>query len=349
MNERVMQFRIGMFVIVAGLVLTMLIVWFGESPSLFRDQVYVKVHYAEAPGVAEGIPVRKSGIRIGEVVGDRLRRPAQPARRRARDPRPRAQVQDQARARSRGSRGSLIGDVDDRHAARDRRRADLRDGDAPPPSADHRGGGRRRPLQGARRRDRGVREGGRHPQVDRRGGQRPRRRSPRTPRTSTNSSPPGPTTGKDLSAAVEGIDRFIKANEDDFRPDASRTSARCPQKLNDTLDPETQDSLQDGDRQVLLGLGPARRRPRRPRPADQGPRRPGRTTPPTTDFGQTVRRLNRIAADFELLTGALRTPERHASTPTARSRSCSPRASSTTTSITWPSRPPRPSPSSRSC
>ena len=37
MNERVMQFRIGMFVIVAGLVLTMMIVWFGESPSLFRD------------------------------------------------------------------------------------------------------------------------------------------------------------------------------------------------------------------------------------------------------------------------------------------------------------------------
>ena len=37
MNERVMQFRIGMFVIVAGLVLTMLVVWFGESPQLFRD------------------------------------------------------------------------------------------------------------------------------------------------------------------------------------------------------------------------------------------------------------------------------------------------------------------------
>ena len=50
MNERVMQFRIGMFVIVAGLVLTMMIVWFGESPSILRDQVYLKVHYAEAPG-----------------------------------------------------------------------------------------------------------------------------------------------------------------------------------------------------------------------------------------------------------------------------------------------------------
>lgn len=68
MNERVMQFRIGMFVIVAGLVLTMLIVWFGESPSLFRDHAYLTVHFDEAPGVAEGIPVRKSGIRIGEVA-----------------------------------------------------------------------------------------------------------------------------------------------------------------------------------------------------------------------------------------------------------------------------------------
>ena len=68
MNERVMQFRIGMFVIVAGLVLTMLIVWFGESPTLFRDHGYVVVRYDEAPGVAEGIAVRKSGIRVGEVT-----------------------------------------------------------------------------------------------------------------------------------------------------------------------------------------------------------------------------------------------------------------------------------------
>jgi phospholipid/cholesterol/gamma-HCH transport system substrate-binding protein len=78
-NERVMQFRIGMFVIFAGLVLTMLIVWFGESPSLFRSQKFVVVHYSEAPGVSEGIPVRKSGIRIGEVVAIRFDdRPGQP-------------------------------------------------------------------------------------------------------------------------------------------------------------------------------------------------------------------------------------------------------------------------------
>src|SRR5438105_15681021 len=79
MNERVMQFRIGMFVIVAGLVLTMMIVWFGESPSLLRDQVYLKVRYSEAPGVLEGVAVRKSGIRIGEVLAIAFdERPNQP-------------------------------------------------------------------------------------------------------------------------------------------------------------------------------------------------------------------------------------------------------------------------------
>lgn len=67
MNERVMQFRIGMFVIVAGLVLIMMIIWFGESPTILRDQVFLKAHFLEAPGVADGIPVRRSGIKIGEV------------------------------------------------------------------------------------------------------------------------------------------------------------------------------------------------------------------------------------------------------------------------------------------
>jgi len=72
MNERVMQFRIGMFVIVAGLVLSMLIVWFGESPSLFRQYTYLTAHFVSAPAIAENIPVRKSGIRIGEVASIRF-------------------------------------------------------------------------------------------------------------------------------------------------------------------------------------------------------------------------------------------------------------------------------------
>lgn len=68
MNDRVMQFRIGMFVIVAGLVLAMMLIWFGERPSLFRDHGFLVAHYDEAPGVNIGVPVRKSGIRIGEVT-----------------------------------------------------------------------------------------------------------------------------------------------------------------------------------------------------------------------------------------------------------------------------------------
>jgi phospholipid/cholesterol/gamma-HCH transport system substrate-binding protein len=68
MDERLMQFRIGMFVIVAGLVLTILLIWFGESPTLFREHRYLVVHFDQAPEISEGIPVRKSGIRIGEVV-----------------------------------------------------------------------------------------------------------------------------------------------------------------------------------------------------------------------------------------------------------------------------------------
>ncbi|HEX8202743.1 MAG TPA: MlaD family protein [Isosphaeraceae bacterium] len=76
-----MQFRIGMFAIVAGLVLTMLIIWFGESPALLRDQVFIVVHFTEAPGVSEGIPVRKSGIRVGEVTAIAFdERPKHPGR-----------------------------------------------------------------------------------------------------------------------------------------------------------------------------------------------------------------------------------------------------------------------------
>ncbi len=84
MNERVMQFRIGMFVIVAGLVLTMLIVWFGESPSLFRDHAFVKVRYKRGPrrGRGDHRPQERHPDRRGPL--DQVRRPARPARRRDR-------------------------------------------------------------------------------------------------------------------------------------------------------------------------------------------------------------------------------------------------------------------------
>ena len=77
MNERVMQFRIGMFVIVAGLVLTMMIVWF-EAPALIQERRYVTAYFPEAPGVDRGIPVRKSGVRVGEVFAFAFTEPDQP-------------------------------------------------------------------------------------------------------------------------------------------------------------------------------------------------------------------------------------------------------------------------------
>ncbi len=84
MNERVMQFRIGMFVIVAGLVLTMLIVWFARVPQMSPRPRATSRSTTPRPGVAEELQVRKSGIRGRGGRVDRLRRPAEPARRRAR-------------------------------------------------------------------------------------------------------------------------------------------------------------------------------------------------------------------------------------------------------------------------
>lgn len=68
MNERIMQFRLGIFVIVAGLVLTMMIIWFEKSPTLIREESYVRVRFSEAPNVATGTPVRKRGLRVGQVT-----------------------------------------------------------------------------------------------------------------------------------------------------------------------------------------------------------------------------------------------------------------------------------------
>jgi phospholipid/cholesterol/gamma-HCH transport system substrate-binding protein len=72
-----MQFRIGMFVIVAGLVLTMMIVWF-EAPALVRERKYLTIYFREAPGINQGIPVRKSGVRIGEVFSFEFTGPQEP-------------------------------------------------------------------------------------------------------------------------------------------------------------------------------------------------------------------------------------------------------------------------------
>jgi phospholipid/cholesterol/gamma-HCH transport system substrate-binding protein len=302
MNERVMQFRIGMFVIVAGLVLTMLIVWFGESPALLRDQLYVKAHYSEAPGVLEGVAVRKSGIRIGEVVAIEFdARPNQPdgvlvtlAIER------KYPIREGAVPRL--SR-SLIGDVTIDllpgagkgyiRLARSAKDADIIEGDvATDPSkalaaatiAFEKAGDT---LESINQAAAGL------------------------AKLSKNADglddflKTWNKTGQDVSGAAQRIDGFLKNNETDFRT-AMGNVQKVAGKLNDTLTPETQDSFKTGI--AKLSSASARFDAQL---ADAAPLMKDLGAPvnhiPTTDFGQSVRRLNRVAADLELLSGTLRT------------------------------------------
>jgi ABC-type transporter Mla subunit MlaD len=67
MNEQALRFRIGVFVLASLLLLAVLITLFGSFPRMFvRSHEYV-VRFADAPGVEEGTPVRRSGVRVGEV------------------------------------------------------------------------------------------------------------------------------------------------------------------------------------------------------------------------------------------------------------------------------------------
>ena len=68
MNERIIQFRVGVVVIGGLLVAGMLVVLFGEWPSVVGGRYTVNIVFAEAPGVTRDTPVRKSGILIGRVA-----------------------------------------------------------------------------------------------------------------------------------------------------------------------------------------------------------------------------------------------------------------------------------------
>jgi phospholipid/cholesterol/gamma-HCH transport system substrate-binding protein len=72
MDERVMQFRVGVMVVATLLIAAMLVVIFGELPSLFHGSYTIYVTFSEAPGVTRDTPVRKSGIRIGRVTSVRF-------------------------------------------------------------------------------------------------------------------------------------------------------------------------------------------------------------------------------------------------------------------------------------
>ena len=301
MNERVMQFRIGMFVIVAGLVLTMLIVWFGESPALLRDQVYLKAHYSDAPGVLEGVAVRKSGIRIGEVVAIEFdQRPNHP------DGvivtmamEPKYSIREGSVPRL--SR-TLIGDVTidlqpgtgqtNLKPSHNVAAAPIIEGEvATDPSkalaaatiAFEKAGDTLQTINDAAA---GLSKLSRNAE-----------RLDEFLKTWT-------TTGTNVSAASQSIDSLVKANENDFRATLANLK-KLGEKLNDTLSSETQDSLKTGIARFSSASArmDAELTDVAPLLKDLGA--PVKHTP-TTDFGQSVRRFNRVVADIELLTAALR-------------------------------------------
>jgi ABC-type transporter Mla subunit MlaD len=68
MAERSLRLRLGLFMGAALVALAGLVVLFGGSPRLFSTDAKYTVIFPEAPGVALGTPIRKSGVRIGQVT-----------------------------------------------------------------------------------------------------------------------------------------------------------------------------------------------------------------------------------------------------------------------------------------
>jgi phospholipid/cholesterol/gamma-HCH transport system substrate-binding protein len=72
MNDRVMQFRVGVVVLATAIIAGILIVLFGDLPSLVQATYPLKMGFADARGIANGTPVRKNGILVGRVASVQL-------------------------------------------------------------------------------------------------------------------------------------------------------------------------------------------------------------------------------------------------------------------------------------
>lgn len=73
MDSRKQRFRLGLFVVGAGVLLTGMILIFGGAPQrFFAGADSYTIMFDDAPGVSPGTPVRKSGVRIGEVTSVQL-------------------------------------------------------------------------------------------------------------------------------------------------------------------------------------------------------------------------------------------------------------------------------------
>jgi phospholipid/cholesterol/gamma-HCH transport system substrate-binding protein len=68
MDARKQRLRLGLFVVAAIVLLGGMILLFGGAPQrLFASRTPYTIIFTDAPGIAVGTPVRRSGVRIGEV------------------------------------------------------------------------------------------------------------------------------------------------------------------------------------------------------------------------------------------------------------------------------------------
>jgi phospholipid/cholesterol/gamma-HCH transport system substrate-binding protein len=72
MNERVVQFRVGVMVLATVFITAILIALFDGFPALVERPYTLYLRFNDAPGVSSGTPVTKSGIRIGRVTDVRF-------------------------------------------------------------------------------------------------------------------------------------------------------------------------------------------------------------------------------------------------------------------------------------
>jgi phospholipid/cholesterol/gamma-HCH transport system substrate-binding protein len=72
MDDRVMQFRVGVMFLATFLITGILLVLFGKLPTLTGRNYTIQVQFDSAGGVSKDTPVRKSGILIGRVSDVRL-------------------------------------------------------------------------------------------------------------------------------------------------------------------------------------------------------------------------------------------------------------------------------------
>ena len=72
MNERIMQFRVGVMIVATLLIAAILAVLFQGSQPLFRNTYRIYIKFDQAPGVTRDTPVRKAGILVGRVQDVKL-------------------------------------------------------------------------------------------------------------------------------------------------------------------------------------------------------------------------------------------------------------------------------------